>query len=94
MNWDIVQSLGVGGTFCVVVLYLVFDFLGKRKTNNPTVSVNKNCTGDYITRRECDQTQKTIEVQISGLKELTETKFKSVEGSLEEVKTLIKNGNK
>ena len=93
MNWETVTQLGVGGTFALLVLYVVFDFL-KRRSNNSSVSINKNCSGDYVTRRECTQVQKTIETRFDGLEKLNNAEFEAVKNSLEEVKTLIKNGNK
>ena len=104
MNWEMVTQLGVGGTFALLVLYVVFDFLNKRKTNSPAVNINKN---GCVTRTEfekhkdivqykdnCKQIQETIKIRFDGLEALTNQKFKSVETGLSEVKTLIKNGNK
>lgn len=107
MNWDIVTQLGVGGTFCLLVLYVVFDFLKRRvnNSNNSTVSITK--TNGCISRTEfdehkksiqykdnCKQIQETIKTRFDGLEALTNQKFDAVNSNIEQVKSLIKNGNK
>jgi len=87
MEEQTITHIGIGGIFALAILKVVFDFLkGQRINKNGNAPITKTEFEKHTSVVQYKGTCDEIVKRFDG-------RFDTIDDSLKEVKTLIKNGN-